>query len=70
MKPNIPAKGPDLHKTEPSPPGSDPHAATEEIGKDQEPGTPKTPHDPHKLDRDEERRVNNGLHDGKKFLNR
>lgn len=70
MKPNTPATGPARSDIDPSPPGNDPHPATEEIGKEEEPGTPKKPADSHKLDRDEERRVNNGLHDGKKFLNR
>ncbi len=54
----------------PSPPENDPHPSTEEIGREERPDTPRGVESRHKRELEEESRVNNGVHDGEKFLKR
>lgn len=61
-------KAPDIH---PSQPGSDPHSSTEEIGRAERPHTPQAPKTSrNELELEELRRVNNGIHDGDRYVRR
>lgn len=60
--------GPSEH-TDPTS-AADPHPSTEEIGKAEEPNTPRVHKNRHQNEIEEEQRVNNSVHDGEKYLKR
>jgi hypothetical protein len=54
----------------PSPPGNDPHNATVEIGRDEVAGTPRSKKSRRRAELKDDRKVNNAIHDGEKYLKR
>lgn len=65
MKPEV-----STTKLRPSLTENDPHPSTEEIGRDEDDDTAHAPKDRRERELEEERRVNNGVHDGERYLRR